>query len=61
MLKLKDKTSYKFLNYYFNFKINSFFILKGEKMKKIQKYFTYTGGILGGSAALSGISYFIMI
>lgn len=27
-------------------------------MKKIQKYFTYTGGILGGSTALSGISYF---
>lgn len=27
-------------------------------MKKIQKYFTYTGGILGCSAALSGISYF---
>lgn len=27
-------------------------------MKKIQKYFTYTGGILGGSTALGGISYF---
>lgn len=26
-------------------------------MKKIQKYFTYTCGILGGSTAASGISY----